>query len=206
MDRTYRMCFQILLQYIFLAITFSSSEGEECFHDSTSWSDEFLQVITLHIPSASACLNVCTLTPGCVAFTWLTQDNSDHHLAESCWTFSDIGEPEACKECISGQLADCELCSQPFGCEIGENLIATVQVSSEIECKIKCAETAGCGYYTWFESSTTFKKICYLLSSCEDKVDCSSCMSGPPSCRADYCTGIEYRILDDPTRNEHYGK
>ena len=194
---------QIFLQSIFLAITFSSLEGEECFHDGTSWSDEFLQEITLHIPTASACLDVCTNTAACVAFTWKKQ-LWYNELAESCWTFSDIGEPEACKECISGQLANCQLCSQHFGCQIGENLIATVQVLSEIECKIKCADTAGCGYYTWFESSTTFKKICYLLSSCGDTVDCSNCMSGPPLCP--YCKGMEYNELDDPTRNINHGK
>ena len=141
-----------------------------------------------------------------MAFTWLTEENSGHHLAESCWTFSDIGEPEACEECISGQLADCQLCSQHVGCLVGGNLIAATPASSEIECKTLCEDRAGCVYYTWFESSTFFKKICFLLSSCEDTEDCTGCSSGPPSCQGDYCTGIKYNELDDSTRNEKHGK
>ena len=201
------MLCQILLQLIFLAITLSSLEGETCFQNGTSWSDEFLQDISLHIPTALACLNLCALTPGCIAFTWLSQNNSDHHLAESCLIFTDIGTPEACEECISGQLADCQLCSHPVSCEIGEeNLIDTAPVATEIECKIMCADTAGCEYYTWFENSTIFRKVCFLLSSCEDKVDCVGCSSGPPSCQGEYCEGIEYKELDDPTRSEKHGK
>lgn len=195
------MTVNILLQLFFLATSFNSLDGAGCFLDGLSWTEDHLLDVTLHIPSASACLDICTLTSGCVAFTWLNQDH--HPLAESCVTYSGIGEPETCDECTSGLLADCQTCSQPVGCQvISENLIDSVTASSEVECKNLCYDTIGCVYYTWYEKSPAFRNICFLLSSCEDTVDCTGCTSGPPQC---FCKDIEFKLLDDPTRNAKHG-
>ena len=67
-----------------------------------------------------------------------------------------------------------------------------------------CYHKAGCEYYTWYENSTAFMNICFLLSSCEDNVNCTGCSSGSSQC--DHCKEIEYNLLDDPTRNEKHGK
>ena len=207
----------MLVQLIFLQSSFSSLAGSGCFNDGVSWTDDYLQDIsphlhylqdinTLHIPTESACLDLCAKTAGCVAFTWLNSDYEDHHFAESCLTYTAIGEPEACNECTSGQLADCKPCSQPVECHISENLLAAVPASFEIECKEMCADTEGCGYCTWIENSIFLENICFLLSSCGETVECEGCSSGPPQCKTDHCSGIKYNLLDDPTRNEEHGK
>lgn len=197
----------MFVQLILLLTSFSSFAKAVCFNDGVSWTDDFLQdIITLHIQTAAACLDLCTNTVDCIAFPWLPKDYEDHHFAESCLTYSKIGTPESCKECISGRLANCQVCSQPVECHISENLLAAVPAWSEIDCQSLCAVTEGCGYYTWIESSTFLEKICFLLSSCGDTVDCTGFMSGPPQCQTDYCTEIEYNELDDPIRNENHRK
>ena len=192
------------LQFSFLLSSFISLEGRGCFNEGMSWTGDFLLEITLHIGNVSACLDLCKKTADCQAFTWM---NKDHHLfPESCVTYSDIGELETCEECTSGRLADCQLCSQPVGCQIDQNFIAAVSTTTEVDCQHVCALTTNCTFYTWVDSSEFLNNMCFLLSSCEDTVECTGCSSGPPSCQEDFCEGIEYRLLDDPTRNEKHGK
>ena len=197
----------MFFQLIFIVSSLSTLEGAECFNDGVSWANAWPQGITIHVPSAQVCLDICTKTSNCVAFTWKTRNFADHHLAESCLTYNYIPEePENCQECISGQVADCQVCSHSVECQIGENLIAEVPTATELECKNICADMTGCGFYTWFDGSTPLKNLCFLLSSCGDTVECKGCSSGPPQCQTEYCKGIEYNNLDDPTRNENYGK
>ena len=186
---------------MFILSSFSSLEGAECFNEGVSWTVDYLQGITLNIPTASACLDLCTKTADCVAFTWLDSDFAIQLLPESCLTYSGFGETVTCRECTSGRVADCQLCSQPVGCQIGKNLLDAVPGSSEVECKHMCYHKAGCEYYTWYENSTAFMNICFLLSSCENNVDCTGCTSGSHQCQTEYCKGIEYNLLEDPTRN-----
>lgn len=63
--------------------------------------------------------------------------------------YSDIGDGEnlPCWLCVSGEVKNCELCSEPIECEIGENFISAVKTSTEIECKEVCIETSGKGFF-----------------------------------------------------------
>ena len=183
-----------------------SLESAGCFKDGVSWGDDYLQGITIRVPSAQACLELCTETADCKAFTWLDRSFPSQYLTESCLTYTRISALENCKECTSGQVAACKVCSQPVECQIGANLLAEASTSTELECKETCENTPDCSYYTWFDGSTVLKNLCFLLTSCGDTVECEGCSSGPPQCPTDYCEGIEFNLLDDPTRNENNGK
>ena len=194
-----------LINFYFLLFCVSCVKGEVCFTDGVSWTDEHLQFVTPHINTAVACLDLCTKTDGCVAFTFLSKDY-DQLIPEACITYTDIGKPLTCEECISGRFEDCQLCSQPVVCEKGGTIILLVPTSTKVECQTFCSKTTDCKYYTWFDNSAVTKNICFLLSGCGDTVERSDCMSGPPTGQGDYCTGIDYNELDDPTRNENQGK
>ena len=105
-------------------------------------------------------------------------------------------------------LADAELCSQPVGCQVQDNLVATVLKHSETECQHSCSVSAGCKFYTWYEGSADTKQTCQLLISCEETVECTGCASGPAICGGEFanCTVMKYNKLDDPTRNVQHGK
>ena len=104
--------FHTFFKFIFLLSSFIGLEGKGCFNEGKSWTDDFLEDVTLHISNASACLDLCKKTVGCKAFSWLGKGYEDHHFKESCLTYNGIGTLEACQDCISGQLVDCQLCSQ----------------------------------------------------------------------------------------------
>ena len=195
------MLYQLILVVLFG--TFHALEGAKCFNDGLWWTNDYLIDVTSHVPTPQACLDLCTRTPDCRAYTWLSGKYVEQHFAESCITYSDIGTPDSCQECISGVEADCRVCGLHLECQVADNLITMVTTSTELECKETCAETQACGYYTWFDSSTPLKNFCFLLTSCGDVVECEGCSSGPPKC---HCNGIEYNLLDDPTRNEKHGK
>ena len=194
----------MFIQLLLLASCFSSLETTGCFNDGQSWTNDFLQGITINVKTVKACLDICTKTSDCIAYTWMSGNYGDQYLAESCLTFYEIGTTVSCKECTSGLVTDCEVCSHPVECQI-QHYIAIVETSTEVGCKNICAYTTDCGYYTWFDGSTILNNLCFLLTSCGDSVECEGCSSGPPQC-TDYCEGIEYNLLDDPTRNEKYGK
>ena len=182
----------------------TSLKGEECFTDGVTWTNEFVQDITPSITTIFDCLDLCKKTADCKAFSWI---NKEHPLfPESCLTYTNSSQPVTCEECVSGRLADCQLCSHSVSCQIWENMISAVPTTTEVECQYVCARTADCKYYTWFNGSAVPKNICFLLSSCGETEDCTSCSSGPSSCQEDHCEGIDYKILDDPTRNEKHGK
>ena len=103
-------------------------------------------------------------------------------------------------------LTDAELCSQPVGCKVQDNLVATVLKHSETQCQHSCSVSAGCKFYSWYEGSADTKQTCQLFISCQETVECTGCASGPAVCEGDYCTVMKYNELDDPTRNENYGK
>ena len=195
-----------MFQLVILVCTFQALEGAGCYNDGLWWTNDYLQGITLRVLTAPLCLDICQNTPGCVAYTWLSGQFVEQHFAETCLTYSDIGTPESCKDCISGVVADCQVCGRPVECAIGNNLIAEVPTSTEVGCKKICEYYTGCGYYTWFDGTTVLKNLCFLLTSCGETVECEGCSSGPPQCKTDYCEGMEYNLLDDPTRNEKHGK
>ena len=195
----------MFIQLFFIFSSFDSLESAGCFNNGQSWTKDFLQDINLHVKTPQACLDICTKTSDCQAYTWMSGSYADQYLAESCLTFYGIGTTVSCQECTSGLIADCQVCSQTVECQI-EHYIAIVPTSTEVGCKNICAYTTDCGYYIWFDSTTALKNFCFLLTSCGDSVECEGCSSGPPQCPTDYCTDIEYNLLDDPTRNEKHGK
>ena len=194
----------MMFQVVILLGMFHALEGTKCFNDGLWWTNDYLLDISSHVTTAQACLDLCTRTPDCAAYTWLSGQFVEQHLAESCLIYSDIGTPDSCEECISGLVADCRVCGHHEECQVANNLISMVATSTELECKEACQNTQGCGYYTWYDSSTSFKNLCFLLTSCGDPVECEGCSSGPPKCQT--CEEIEYNLLDDPTRNEIRGK
>ena len=100
-----------LFNLYFLLFCSSCVKGEVCFTDGVSWTDEYLQSLTPYIASPAACLDLCTKTDGCVAFTFLSKDY-DQVIPEFCITYTDIGKPLICEECTSGLLEDCQLCKE----------------------------------------------------------------------------------------------
>ena len=197
----------MMFQLILLVSTFHALEGAGCYNDGLWWTKDYLLEVTSHITTTQACLDLCIAAPDCVAYTWLSGQFVEQHLAESCLIYSDIGTPESCENCISGLVADCHVCSHPVECQVEDNLITMVTTSTELECKNTCENTQGCEYYTWHDSSASLKNFCFLLTSCENVVECNKgCSSGPPQCQTEHCEEIEYKLLDDPTRNKKHGK
>ena len=187
----------------FFIISFSSSEGAECFGHGYSWTNEYILAIFVNVPSSEECLDSCIATKDCLAFSYF---NEGPNFAETCKLFSDIGKQTTCSDCTSGRIIDCQPCSEPVACEITDaNLISDLETDTEFECWRTCKATTSCVYYTWFDDSTFLKNRCFLLSTCGETQGCTGCISGPANCKTKYCEGIEYRELDDPTRNENHG-
>ena len=196
----------MMFQLIIFISSFHALNSAECYNAGLWWPNDNLLNVYLRVHTAPLCLEICQKTPDCVAFSWLSGKFVEQYLAETCLTFNDTSTPESCEECISGMVADCQVCGQHEECQVENNLITTITTSTELECKETCQNTEGCEYYTWYDDSTSLKNSCFLLTFCGDTVECEGCSSGPPKCPRDYCEGLEYNLFDDHTRNEKYGK
>lgn len=173
--------------------------------DGASWTNEYFIGLTVNVTDPHGCVDICRNTKGCSAFTWFGNGYDCDDFAESCKLYSAVGQTKPCNNCTSGQVAT-DLCSESFQCSIGGNFISAVQTSTVLGCRDVCRNTPGCSYFTWYGDTTAFKNMCFLLSSCGESKPCAGCYSGPPTCQAKYCEGIEFHNLDHPTRNENQGK
>lgn len=75
-------------------------------------------------------------------------------------------------------------CSEEYGCSPdGDSLIDTItNVDTEVLCQELCQIKSGCGFYTWYDHSTSMPRICLHFTACNDPEPCTGCHSAPPSC------------------------
>merc|ERR1719495_326554 len=70
-----------------------------------------------------------------------------------------------------------QLCSEEYECDVtGDSMVGVYHAPTEEVCQAICRVTDTCTYYTWYEED----KTCFLLSSCDGNLPCSSsCHTGP---------------------------
>ena len=89
-----------------------------------------------------------------------------------------INNITSCQECVSGPGSSEVACQNTDG----NTVDVIVDVQREVECQHHCLENTLCQFYTWNSVQSFPANLCVLLSSCEDKLPCHGCYSGPPEC------------------------
>ena len=155
--------------------------------------------ILFDISSAQACLASCYDDPDCAGFTWETEG-----VIDICYKFQILEGQHTCNDCQSGTIATIfheETCNLDTS-----QVITVVTTNSSDSCYQSCVSAEGCVGYTWYNQLTTIPYYCFLYGKCSDTIPCPGCSTGMLNCilpGPSQCH--EYKILDDPTRNEDHG-
>ena len=106
------------------------------------------------------------------------------------------------QNCVSGPK-DCS-CSFIGECDMNHSNLVDVQhsVHDEDSCRELCEvfEFSKCHFFTYFDSTSDFPRLCFLFNSCKEKNDCAGCSHGPREC--DFCS------VEDTNSGKchHFGK
>ena len=145
------------------------------------------------VQTVEECKELCLNDPvNCRGYTHTTNG-----VAGFCYKFKQLTGMHACDTCSSGTTPEYMEGACPF--EVEDELGEESAESAE-NCWKKCFDTPGCNSFTWYNSSTPFRNICFLFSACDQLYPCIGCQSGRVNCIATpQC--FEYSILDEETRN-----
>jgi len=183
------------------------SSGDQCLTPGRTFSLEHEFDYKEDVYRGLECREMCLQDSSCNGFTWY--DEEGHPYPWTCHLFSNSTEEYECRDCMGGDRSECTCANIDEQCVVqadSNNLLNTLAVSSELECKNVCQELLDCEFYTWFGESNPLQTMCFLFSSCDEVVACSGCSSGRPTCQPhtpQQCQ--QYWLLDDPTRNVEGG-
>ena len=91
----------------------------------------------------------------------------------------------ACEGCYSEDSFCYRSCGDTVEGEMGENLLSLVSnVNSTTECKLLCAATQNCSFFTFYdENHAGFSSTCFLLQHLKTPFKpCENCYTSPTDC------------------------
>jgi len=153
------------------------------------------------LPSANDCAEKCLAFPWCMGYTW-TIDDAAGSICHLFHELNNLHPCHDCSDCMSGMFYPITGVCNP---NHADDILATYDAYSELECVDLCAATQDCKYYSWGNGNIfTNNNKCYLFKTCTATDTCESWESGQMACfgsgtNADQCKN--YKILNDKDRN-----
>ena len=174
----------------FLALgRFPQDPCKDDFQICEATEDNLIEIIS-EVETIEECRDLCHNSyPNCKFFNHFS--NRTFPFTNTCMILDACDELRDCDYCYVEE-AYCErpFCGSTVEGRIGDNLIERVPlVPSEKDCKIICADTEGCTYYTYYEEThDSLPKSCFLLSTFEFPVKrCQDCITSPINCNVGIC-------------------
>ena len=152
--------------------------------------DNVIEIIS-EVDTIEECRDLCHNSyPNCNFFNHFGRRSFP--FTNTCMILDSCEEIEFFNDDCHSEEAYCNhrSCGSEVEGQIGNNLIEHIpSVQSEKSCKIICANTEGCTYYTYYEEThDSFPKSCFLLSTFDFPVKrCQDCITSPVSCNDGIC-------------------
>ena len=172
------------------------SNGSQC----RVTDNNFLKGVT-GVTSIEDCHQRCQETEKCNYLTYFGPDSFP--LENYCNLFTSCESTTSCKSCVSETLG----CPLPCGYKIqgpinqNNSLAVLPNVESESDCKITCASTPDCKFYTYFlKDDENYSQLCFLLNGLQEPQEpCAECRSGSALCPENQCS-----LTIDGDRHDHW--
>ena len=179
--------------------------SSECFNEGSTWDSNGELEVLANIYSFKECFDKCDSNPLCQGYTWYGENGLK--FQNVCVTFKDLLTKYQCSSCKSGKIEvdeDC-FCDSGMGeCSIqSNNFLKGSHGTSRFDCLLQCFEIEDCEYFTFYSANhESIREQCFFFTSCDEVTDSAETFHSAIDCENDFCSGIEYKILNDSTR--HY--
>jgi len=148
-----------------------------------------------YVKTVSDCRALCFDYLGnCRGYTFNTNG-----VVGTCYLFTELSGIHACETCSSGVTYEVVQGACSFN---EDNELTEVFTNSAEECFHQCVDNPECQAFTWYDSSTPFKNVCFLFRTCDDVAICAGCQSGRVDCiESPQC--YQHSLLSEESRHHN---